>query len=206
MTTRRDFLATTITVPAVLGIGAKALAAPGGSHSPVRPLPIDQVIVDERFAASVEVAALAQQQRVSVSAIQGDVTALWYHELAPRWRNKPMTIAGLTSAGTLFVLERLAWEAGLRVVYRAEHWQIDERTMCHKVTGPIAMRSRAQRLSSAPGAWSHAAAAVLLSGDHAAKRSAPETKRTFLNNPGPATELEGISWVIAPLTKRTSWV
>jgi hypothetical protein len=206
MTTRRDFLTTTITVPVALGIGAKALAAPSGPHSAARRLPIDQVIVDESFAASVEVAALAQQQQLSVSTIHGDVTAVWYHGLAPRWRDGPMTIAGLTSAGTLFVLERLAWEAGLRVVYRAEHWQIDERTMRHEVTGPIAMRSRGQRLPSAPGAWSRAAAAVLLSGEHAAERFAAETTRPFLNNPGPATELEGISWVIAPLTKRKSWV
>lgn len=201
MTTRRDFLSQAVAVPAGLIIGASTLADSGVAAIPPAPLPVHEVIVDGGFAAGRYVADAAESQRLPVNVIHGDITSL-YRDLAPRWRESALTIAGLTGAGTLFVLERLAWDVGLRVVYRAEHWRIDEHLMRHEVTGPAAMLSRARTLSRTPGQWGSVAAAVLLSGQHAARRSAPEVRRGFLSTASPATDLAGISWIIAPLQRR----
>src|SRR5690606_38561175 len=54
-------------------------------------------------------------------SIEGDITALWQNELLSCWKASPAAIAGLTERPALFLLERLAWEHGLRVVFEAEH-------------------------------------------------------------------------------------
>jgi hypothetical protein len=41
--------------------------------------------------------------------------------LRAAWTKQPVAIAGLTAHGPLFCLERLAWDHGMRVVFRAEH-------------------------------------------------------------------------------------
>jgi hypothetical protein len=62
----------------------------------------------------------------AVREIRGDMTQVWYEELAPRWRHEGAAIAGLTAAGALFCFEQLAWDAGMRVVYRAQHSYLDD--------------------------------------------------------------------------------
>ena len=57
----------------------------------------------------------------AVREIRGDMTQVWYEEIAPRWRHEGAAIGGLTAAGALFCFEQLAWDAGMRVVYRAQH-------------------------------------------------------------------------------------
>ena len=66
----------------------------------------------------------------------GDATDLWYHELDPLWRRQPLAIAGLTRFGPLFVLERLAWDRGLRVLYRAEQERGPDPSVYSWVIGP----------------------------------------------------------------------
>jgi hypothetical protein len=66
----------------------------------------------------------------------GDATDLWYHELDPLWRRQPLAIAGLTRFGPLFVLERLAWDRGMRVLYRAEQDHSPDQSVYSWVIGP----------------------------------------------------------------------
>ena len=84
------------------------------------PLAIHRAIYDERFEAGRAFAAQARQRGWTVRAIRGDVTDLWFNELSMRWKQGPAPIAGLTAKNSLFCLERLAWDAGMRVVSRAE--------------------------------------------------------------------------------------
>ena len=84
------------------------------------PLSIHRAIYDERFDAGLAFAADARRRGWTVRAIRGDVTDLWFNELALRWKQGPAPIAGLTAKNSLFCLERLAWDAGMRVVSRAE--------------------------------------------------------------------------------------
>jgi hypothetical protein len=66
----------------------------------------------------------------------GDATDLWYHELDPLWRRQPLAIAGLTRFGPLFVLERLAWDRGMRVLYRADQEHSPDQSVYSWVIGP----------------------------------------------------------------------
>lgn len=77
-----------------------------------------RAIYDERFKAGHVFSAEAAQRGWTTRAIRGDITQVWYRELAPRWRHGPAAIAGVTTAQSLFVLERLAWDARMRVTFR----------------------------------------------------------------------------------------
>jgi hypothetical protein len=78
-------------------------------------------IFDRRFAAGRRFARSSETHGVATRAIAGDVTTLWYSELYPLWKQNPVAIAGLTTYGPLFCLERLAWDHGMRVLHRQEH-------------------------------------------------------------------------------------
>jgi hypothetical protein len=104
-----------------IGAGSTALALAavpvswGLFADPPRPF---RAIYDERFAAGRAFSAEAVSRGWTIRAIRGDVTAVWFRELAPRWRTGPAMIAGVTTPQSLFVLERLAWDAGMRVIRR----------------------------------------------------------------------------------------
>ena len=80
-----------------------------------------KVIFDQRFPASVAFAREMTQLGATVHAIDGDITDLWFHDLHAAWTKQPVAIAGLTAHGPLFCLERLAWDHGMRVTFRAQH-------------------------------------------------------------------------------------
>ena len=96
------------------------LGALGSAARAAEPLSIHRAVYDSRFAAARAFAAQAKLRGWTTAAIQGDVTDLWYHDLHARWRQGPAAVAGVTAANSLFVLERLAWDAGLRVTSRKQ--------------------------------------------------------------------------------------
>ena len=77
-----------------------------------------RALYDERFEAGLAFSAEAARRGWVTRAIRGDITQVWFRELAPRWREGPAAVAGVTTPQTLFVLERLAWDVGLRVTSR----------------------------------------------------------------------------------------
>jgi hypothetical protein len=77
-----------------------------------------RALYDERFEAGRAFSTEAVNRGWSTRAIRGDVTTVWFRELAPRWRSGPAPITGVTTPQSLFVLERLAWDAGMRVTFR----------------------------------------------------------------------------------------
>ena len=79
-----------------------------------------RAIHDQRFAAARAFAAKARGRGWMVRAIAGDVTDLWFDELAPRWKEGPAAIAGVTTAASLFCLDLLARDAGMRTLARSE--------------------------------------------------------------------------------------
>jgi hypothetical protein len=104
-----------------IGAGSIALACAavpvswGLSEDSVTPF---RAIYDERFEAGRAFSAQAAQRGWIIRAIRGDVTKVWFRELAPRWRSSPAPITGVTTPQALFVLERLAWDARMRVTFR----------------------------------------------------------------------------------------
>jgi hypothetical protein len=117
MTNRREFLqagiAASVLPMAVSGRNLEPSARADG-------VTLHKVIFDERFPASVAFAEEWKDRGAAVHAIRGDITDLWFHDLDLQWKKRPVAIAGLTAHGPLFCLERLAWDHGMRVVYRTE--------------------------------------------------------------------------------------
>jgi hypothetical protein len=136
MTSRREFLQIGIAASAWPLASQAALAAGfdgfGGAGTGAMPsLPLYKVVYDIRFAASVAFGRRAASLGSSVHAIRGDMTRLWFDDIYHRWQESPVAIAGLTAHGPLFCFERLAWDQGLRVVFRAEHGLTE-----HVLSGP----------------------------------------------------------------------
>jgi len=72
-------------------------------------------VFDLRFPASVAAAREAARAGVPTHGIHGGVTELWYHDLYFAWKKGPAAIAGMTRKDSLFCLELLARDAGLRL-------------------------------------------------------------------------------------------
>jgi len=109
------------------------LAAAGIDATSLR---VQRFVFDSRFREAIEAARSVQAQGIDLSEVSGDLTSLWYNDLNLRWKEQPMTLAGVTAEDALFVLGTLAPEYRMRVVHRAE-------------IGVAAMRSSG-RFSSAP--------------------------------------------------------
>lgn len=100
------------TAALVPGLSGGALNAGGPS--------IERFIFDHRFAYAAEAAQSASALGIELSAIDGDLTSLWYDDLNLRWQQRPMTLAGVTAHDSLFVLSMLAPEYRMRVVHEEE--------------------------------------------------------------------------------------
>ena len=165
------------------------------------PPPLYRVVVDERFEAGAGFASRVAALGAAVRGIRGDVTELWFYELAPRWREQPAPIAGLTGADALFCLERLAWDAGLRVVYRGEHRQLADGSLRHRLCGSGSALAPATSLASAQFDWDARIAELVL----ACPRQTP-SRLTSMSVTGPralpASAGPLYSWVIAACAPR----
>ena len=106
---RRTLLKTGLLAPLALAWPATSLLAASGFESA-----IDLLVLDRRYPEL----RTACPGSTPLRYIDGDVTALWYHTLDPRWRRPGFVVAGFTGPDALFVLERLAWDRGRRVIER----------------------------------------------------------------------------------------
>lgn len=84
------------------------------------PLKVQRAVYDERFDEARGFAREAAARGWPLRPIRGDVTDVWFHDLDLLWKSEPASVAGLTAPSALFCLERLSWDAGLRVAHRAE--------------------------------------------------------------------------------------
>lgn len=131
MTNRREFIQVTLTASVGGALAATAGAVRNSLRDPAR-LPLYAALFDRRFSDSRLFSWAAQQRGIEIRAISGDVTDVWYSELHPRWKEAAVPIAGVTTYGPLFCLERLALDHGMRVVYRGSHQRRSDRTIEHR--------------------------------------------------------------------------
>jgi hypothetical protein len=200
MASRREFLQLGVAALA-LPISARAgwqQTRPGAAADSAAGMPLYKVIYDERYASSRSFANAAKEFGAHVRGIRGDITDLWFHDLDARWKKEPVAIAGLTEHGPLFCLERLAWDHGMRVVYRADHTYRSDDYMEHELSGSERMLREAVDLSSSGPDWSRRTAALLV---HCTADRAQESKLTVVTS---AVKRAGdpehlVSWVIAPV-------
>jgi len=113
MPNRREFLQAGIGVSLLPLLSSKALsaAAPGAC---------DLLVFDQRFPQARDFAQRAREAGVDCAAIEGDITHLYFHDLSLRWNRGPATIAGLSTKASLFCLETLARDRGMRLAYCAD--------------------------------------------------------------------------------------
>ncbi len=74
-----------------------------------------KVVFDERFEDACAFASDASARRIPTAAIRGDITSLFYNDLDLRWKQGPVSLAGYTTAASLFCLDLLARDRGMRV-------------------------------------------------------------------------------------------
>jgi len=202
MLNRRGFLGAGLAGCALPWLGAAASSA---QAVPVAPLPLYRVVVDRRFQAATGFGDSVAARGAVVRAIRGDVTELWFYELAPRWRERPVPIAGLTGAEALFCLERLAWDAGLRVAYRGEHRPVGDAALRHRLSGSACALAPAVSLAPGQGDWGHDWAARVAELVLACPRQAPSQLASMtVSGPqgSPALSVPLYSWVIAERAAR----
>jgi hypothetical protein len=200
MASRREFLQ----------VGIAALALPISAHAALSPAadapentapvtPLYKVVFDERFPASVAFGTEARRLGLPTHSIRGDITDLWFRELDAQWKKKPVAVAGLTAQGALFCLERLAWDHGMRVVFRGDHQYPPAGSIEHVLTGPESVVHQAASLQNDGDDWAIRVANLVARIPEGHSTPAKGTIRARATEP-PNTEAEDlISWVIAPV-------
>ena len=191
MTNRREFLQTAAALSAAAPLAGRAAFAPGTG----RQVALDAVVVDSRHAASREFGLRAARLGAALRAIEGDITDLWQKELLGRWQASPGAIAGLTERPALFLLERLAWDHGMRVVFEAEHVPAAAGAAAHRVVRTADARL-ARDLDEAGSGWTRVLADALIAGDRAPARETGPTGAGLAARLGEPVMLH--SWIIAP--------
>jgi len=204
--------------------GASAATRDGSAVLPdANRLKLYVALFDRRFAAARLFARAIGSHAIPLRAIDADVTDLWFSELHPGWKLHSLPVAGLTTYGPLFCLERLAWDHGMRVVHRTKHLAIRDDAIAAvpntrgrpskraatelwaaDAAAAIAgfPRSRARLAAASPAETAFAGAAVPVSAAgipvaETAAVSASVTGEALRPGAGPEGALL-YSWIIAP--------
>jgi len=163
MTSRREFLQIGIAA-STWPLATQAARAVGIGESAATPhavpMPLYKVVYDTRFPESVAFGRRAAALGAHVHAIDGDMTRLWFDDIYHRWKQAPAAIGGLTAHGPMFCFERLAWDQGLRIVFRAERGLDDGGLLTNTVSGPKSMLGLA-RVAIESDDWAAAMADVV---------------------------------------------
>ena len=121
MLNRRELIVTsvalTLTAPKAGGRSADAAAAASGREPGTADIPVAQFVAAADLVAARLDAEAAARKGAAVVWIGSNLTPA-YAQLDLAWRRAPVAVAGLTTAHDFFVLERLAWDRGLRTVRR----------------------------------------------------------------------------------------
>ena len=196
MIDRRTFIASSLAVPAASW--AAPLVTPFGHAVAAEAdlLALDRFVFDARFAEASDVAAQIEGLGVSLAPFAGDLTELWYEELDLHWKQAPMALAGVTTQEGLFVLETLALDRGMRVVFRGEHGVAREGKVTHTLSGPAALLAQISPLPAGT-AWPSALAAAFTQ----CPLGRSEVAEVELVTEMPGLSLRDVplhSWIIAP--------
>ena len=192
MPSRRHFLKSAAVISAS-PLAGRIVFADGAE-----PAALDALVVDTRHHDARAFALRAARWSAPVREIGGDITELWQRELRVRWQGgaAAVAVAGLTERPALFLLERLAWDYGLRVVFEAEHETAGEGSAAHRVVRS-ARADLKGRLEAAGPMWAAVLADSLLAGASGlASRDFRPTEAAMASSLDEPTRLH--SWIIAP--------
>ena len=97
----------------IAACSAGALLRPVSAKGPV--IPFYKAVFDERFEEARVFAADADARNIPTAAIRGDITRLFFDDLDLRWKQGPVWLTGLTTPESLFCLDLLARDRGMRL-------------------------------------------------------------------------------------------
>jgi hypothetical protein len=189
MTNRREILQAALAAAVVLPSFGAAAAAPAR-------MPLCKVLYDPRTRAGLAFAATAKRMGAPLHATHGDVTGVWFDELQPQWRQHRTAAAGLTDFHSLFVLDMMARDAGMRAVYIATHQVCARDRFEHRLFGPRDLIRQAS-LATAGYGWASSAAGIVTSFPDAVSVAAKYSSIAEARNIE-LTPCDLVSWVIAP--------
>jgi hypothetical protein len=161
------------------------------------------VVYDSRFGECHRFAAAVASNGLPTTAINGDVTELWYDHLYHKWQQQPAAIAGLTTKDTFFCLQTLGIDAGLRVAYQATHRVAQGHVNHLQLAGQA--RYSIHRIDSGPTRdWpTRVAQLVTLSSPSRKRFDVWRAARRISSDDALETPLL-VSWVLAPRHPRPS--
>lgn len=148
MINRRDVIASGLAVSLLARSSAASIA---GAAPAAGTATVQRFVADVRFPEARAAARAAGNRGAAIQSLAEDVTPL-YESLAAAWRSAPFALAGLTTKNAFFVIERLAWERGLRTVYRGIHLRDADDRFRHELLGSPAWVGRVG-FDEAPEAW-----------------------------------------------------
>lgn len=189
MTSRRKFLQSAAVLSATPLVPGVVFA--NGKKS----VSLDALVIDSRYRESRAFGLRAHEWGAPLREIEGDITDLWFRELEARWKSSPAATAGLTERPALFLLERLAWDQGLRVVYEGEHVLDGHGAASHRIDRTADLSLQSKLKAAGPG-WSTVLADSLIVGSRVAGRDFSPSGAAMASHAGEPTKL--YSWIIAP--------
>jgi hypothetical protein len=193
MSNRREFLQMTLAASSLPAFAAPE-NQPASAARPARRVRVDDVIVESTSPMAIAFGNEATRFGFEVRGIADDVTDLWYHHLFVRWNGGQAVVAGLTLSTSLFCLETLANDYGMRLWFRADHTTLPNGQGQCEISGARRLVELAAAFS---GDWVCGFAGLLAAlppwepGKSYANIVDPASDRVW--DPGPM-----VSWIIAP--------
>ena len=194
MPNRRQFIQSGIALSAVSSGILSSVSASAAADSAL--LKLDRFVFDTRFAEAFAIAQRMETLGVKLSPFAGDLMDLWYGELDQSWKRAPMALGGVTTEDSLFILNTLAMDHQMSVVYRGEHSIVDDAQMVHKLAGPTAVINAIRQADMGLG-WE----AAMSDGLSKCPLGAPAMTESEIVTPVRGMHLRDVplfSWIIAP--------
>ncbi len=195
MSNRREFLQLTLAASALPALAARNEPIGSGPLAQNGPrVRVDDVIVESTSPMAIAFGNEANRFGLEVQGITDDVTDLWYQHLAVRWNRGSAVVAGLTLSTSLFCLETLANDRGMRLWFRADHAALANGQAQHEVSGA---RQLVERAAVFQRDWVCGFAGLL----SALPPWQPEKSQSNFVDPSPdCVWAPGpmVSWIIAP--------
>lgn len=195
MLTRRQVLGHCAAIPPAACLsGVMAPFGAGVANTAV--LSLERFVFDARFSEAFDIGQHVADFGIPLSPTADDLMDLWYDELDLLWRERPMALAGVTMTEALFVLETLAMDRQMRVVYRGQHGVVEHGRIAHELAGP---KSVVDWLGALPPAadWERELAAAMTE----CPLGSPEAARVEFRTEAPGLAVRDVplvSWIIAP--------
>ena len=193
MTNRRQFIHSSF----ALTVAGSSVFSIVGAQSATPPMRFTHFVFDKHFPAATAVARDVARTGTGLAETDGDMTALWYDELDLAWRKSPMPLAGVTTHQALFVLETLAADHRMRVIYRGAHAVSDDGAVSHRFSGPAHLIERI-RAESATTPWVSLVASAM---NHCPVGDSQANTLTMMTPTEAASSFRTeplVSWIIAP--------